>query len=149
MKHASMLCCLTLVLGCATRPARLGPEPPSGQIGTGQLMEAFITYVQKAEGGTVDQKKQEQMRRELQEVKDDPLLAPYVFEDAGCNRRAIMDRIAQARVKWLSSDIPLSRTANYAFEPSNLEALSDAELVMAMRLVEQTVSKLKSQVDTQ
>ncbi len=143
MKHALALCCLTLGLGCAAQPGRSGTEPLRGQIGTDQLMEAFVTYVQKAEGETLDQEKQEQMRRELREAKDDPLLSPLVFEGSRCDRRALLDRIARARVRWTSLGISPSRTARYAFEPSNLEALSDAELVIALRLVEQVAHRIE------
>ncbi len=142
-KHALVLCCLTLVFGCARQNARVGTEPPSGQIGTDRLIDAFITYVHKAEGDILDVATREEMRRELQQAKDDPLLAPYVFEGGRFDRKAIMDEIAQAKAKWLDSDMPLSRTARYAFEPSNLKTLSAAELVIAMRLVNQVTSKMK------
>jgi len=142
-KHALVLCCLMLLLGCATREARLATQPPGGQIGTDQLIEAFITYVHKAEGGVLDNEKRREMRSELQLAKDDPLLSPYVFTGKRMNRRAIMDTIAQAKAKWLALDIHLSKVARYAFDPSNLKTLSDAELVIAMRLVNQVTSNMK------
>lgn len=142
-KHALVLCCLMLLVGCAARDAGLETQPPSGQIGTDQLIEAFITYVHKAEGGVLDNEKRREMRSELQQAKDDPLLAPYVFEGKRFDRKAIVDKIAQAKAKWLASDISLSMTARYAFDTSNLKTLSDAELVMAMRLVSQVTRNMK------
>jgi hypothetical protein len=132
-----------LALGCATRDTRLETQPPGGQIGTDQLIEAYITYVHKAEGGVLDNQKRREMRSELQQAKDDPLLAPYVFKGKRFDRKAIMNEIAQARAKWLATGMPLSRTARYAFDPSNLKTLSDAELVIAMRLANQVTSRMK------
>jgi len=143
VKHALALGCWMLALGCATREVRLEPQPPSGQIGTDQLIEAYITYVHKAEGGVLDNQKRREMRSELQQARDDPLLAPYVFEGKRFGRKAIMNEIAQAKAKWSASDIPLSKIARYAFDTPTLKTLSDAELVIAMRLVNQVTSKMK------
>jgi len=143
MKHALALCCLMLVLGCARQSARVGTQPPSGQIGTDQLIEAFITYVDKAEGTALDVAQRQEMRSELRQARDDPLLSPYVFKGGRFDRKAIMDMIARAKAKWLSSGIPLSKVARYAFEPSNLKALSSAELVIALRLVNQAAGAMR------
>jgi len=143
MKYAPVLCCLTLMLGCARQSVRVGTQPPSGQIGTDQLIEAFITYVHKAEGDVLDNEKRREMRSELRQAKDDPLLSPYVFKGKRFDRKAIMDEISQARAKWLASDIPLSKVARHAFEPSNLKTLSSAELVIALRLVNQAAGAMR------
>jgi hypothetical protein len=143
MKHALALGCLVLLVGCAARDDRLETQPPSGEIGTDRLIEAFITYTHKAEGGVLDNETRREMRSELQQAREDPLLAPYVFEGKRFDRKAVMDQIAQARAKWLASNIPLSKMARYAFDPANLKTLSDAELVIAMRLVNQVTSNMK------
>lgn len=143
MKHALALCCLMLVLGCARQSVRVGTQPPSGRIGTDRLIEAFITYVHRAEGSILDNEMRHEMRSELQQARDDPLLAPYVFEGGRFDRKAVMDGISQAKARWLSSGIPLSKVARYAFETSNLKALSDAELIIALRLVNQVTSATK------
>jgi hypothetical protein len=143
MKRALSLCWLVLVLGCAGQGVRVETEQSSGQIGTDQLMDAFITYVQKAEGAIGDKERNEEMRTELLKVRDDPLLSPYIFAGDRCDREAIVDEIARAKAKWLSSDVPPSQVARYAFETSNLETLTDAELVIALRLVDQVVSHIE------
>ncbi len=143
MKHVLALGCLMLLPGCATRDARLETPPLSNRIGTNQLIEAFITYVSKAEGTVLDNEQRREMRSELQLARDDPLLAPYVFKGKRFDRKAIMDEIARAKAKWLASDIPPSKVAQYAFDPANLKTLSDAELVIAMRLVSQVTSKVE------
>ena len=139
----ALVLCLMLLVGCATREARLETQAQSGLIGTDQLIEAFITYTHKAEGGVLDNEKRREMRSELQLARDDPLLAPYVFVGRRFDRKVVTDKIAQAKAKWLASDVPLSKVARYAFDPSNVKTLSDAELVIAMRLVNQVTSTMK------
>ncbi len=141
MKCISALLILMLIVGCQESINQ--PKDHSQvvtTIDTPELIEAFITYVHKAEKPEVDRR--EEMLKELQEVKDDPLLAPYVIQGTEINRIHIIYQIEQAIAKWIALDIPLSKTATYASAKSNLENLSDAELVIAFRLVNQVVSQL-------
>jgi hypothetical protein len=142
MKHISALCFLMLIGGCSENGIQSEDHSQVvTKIKTSELIEAFITYVHKAENPETDMK--DKMRQELQEAKNDPLLAPYVFTGAVINRTSIMDHIEKAKEKWVASDIPLSKTATYASKKSNLEKLSNAELVMAFRLMDQVANKVE------
>jgi len=114
----------------------------AGEISSAELVEAFITYVGKAGNVKLDDGMKDKMRQELQMAKDDPLLVPYVFTGKKCDRKVIMESISAGIVKWSSSELDLSSTGKFASDPTKLAALSDAELVMALRLVDQIASKL-------
>ena len=142
MKYITVLFILIFVVGCSENVNQ--PEGHSQvvtKIDTPELIEAFITYVHKAEKPEVD--KSDEMRNELQAAGDVPLLAPYIVRGTGINRIHLMDQIGKAKAKWEDSDMPMDKTALYASEKSNLQKLSDAELVIALRLMNQVVSNLK------
>ena len=143
MKHLWAICCLLVLIGCTNQESMVGGEPVTGEIGTEQIIDAFMTYIQTAEGVIATDAKKEEWLAGLQGVKDDPLLAPYVYQGEKCDRQAIMDEIARDKTKLLAAEIRVAKREKYAFEPSNLEGLSDAELVIAMRLVRQLADKIE------
>jgi len=114
----------------------------AGEISSAEPIEAFITYVGKAENVKLDDGMKDKMRQELQMAKDDPLLVPYTFKGKTCDRKVIMESISAGIVKWSSSEVSLGLTGKFASDTTKLAALSDAELVMAFRLVDQVASKL-------
>ncbi len=116
----------------------------AGEITTDQLIEGFISYVEKAENVKLDGEKRAEMRKKLEKFKNDPLLAPYVFKGDRCDRDALIKAIGGGIQKWRAADIDPSQTAQYASDAKNLQALSDAELVMAFRLVDQVASKIEN-----
>lgn len=139
MKYISILCFLMLMIGCSKNASQ--PDNYSQvvtRIDTPELIEAYITYVHKAENPATATKGE--LRQILQEeAKNDPLLVPYVFTGPVINRTSIMDQIEEAKEKWIALDIPLCNTGIYASEKSNLEKLSDAELVIAFRMINRVV----------
>ena len=116
----------------------------AGEITTNQLIEGFINYIEKAENVKLDGEKRAEMRKELDKRKKAPLLSPYAFKGDKCDRDALIKAITEGIQKWRAADIDLSQTAQYASDAKNLQALSDAELVMAFRLVDQVASKIES-----
>jgi len=121
----------------------VGGEPVTGEIGTDQLIEAFMTYHQKVENVTLSDAQKAEWLPGLQGKADDPLLAPYVFQGEKCDRQALKDDIAQDQAKLLASEMTVPKREKYAFEPSNLDGLTDAELVVAFRLVRQLADKIE------
>ena len=116
----------------------------AGEITRDQLIEGFINYVEKAEKVELDGEKRAEVRKELEHNKKAPLLAPYAFKGDKCNRDALIKAIGEGIQKWKAAEIGLSQTTQYASVPKNLKALSDAELIMAFRLVDQVASKIQN-----
>jgi len=114
----------------------------AGEINSDQLAEGFISFVVKAENPNTDAKTKDKMRQELKRADMNPLLAPYRFEGEKCDRTTLVKAIRIGIRKWSESDMPLTKSASYASDPKNLENLSDSELVVAQRLVEQGVSQI-------
>ena len=144
MKQLWAICCLWALMGCSSQGDWAGGKPVTGEIGTDQLIEAFMTYTQKAEGVVLKEAQKAEWLTALQGVRDDSLLAPYVYEGEKFNRQAIKDEIAKDQAKLMASEITVAnKREKYAFEPSNLDGLSDAELVIAFRLVRQLADKIE------
>ncbi len=114
----------------------------AGEIDSGQLAEGFISFVVKAEKPDADAQTKEKMRQELRKANMGPLLAPYRFEGEKCDRAKLERSIRIGIRKWSESDIPLTKSASFASDPKNLAKLSDSELIVAQRLVEQGVSQI-------
>jgi len=146
MKHPLVLCCLIALIGCGPQDGRLASERPVEQIGTNQLMEAFITYVQKAEGVTLNAREMKQMRNELEMGKTNPLLQPYRMEGEGVGRQLLIREIGEALGKCVAGGMTLSAATRYASDRNHLETLSNAELVVAFRLVEQIAGNVNPRI---
>jgi hypothetical protein len=135
MKTAGMIGVLTTLL-----VARVY----AGQITTDQLIDGYITYEQKAGGAKWTDEKTKEVRQALQQTKDDGRVwAPYVFKGEKCDRVALVNSIGAGMRLWTASKVPLSKTAAFVCDAKNLESLSDAELVVALRLVEQMVEQFE------
>ena len=114
----------------------------AGEFTRNQLTEGFITYVGRAEDQKVDAQTAAKMRQELGAAKESPVLAPFTFEGEQCDRAALMRLIDQGIGKCRERDVPLTKCSKFASQRKNLESLSDVELVVALRLVEQAVGQL-------
>ncbi|QQL43843.1 hypothetical protein [Sulfuriroseicoccus oceanibius] len=115
----------------------------AGEINSDQLAEGFISFVAKVEKSDADAKTVEKMRQELKRAHKNPLLVPYKFEGKKCDRVELVKTIEAGIRKWKASDIPLSKSASFASDSKNLQSLSDAELIVAKRLVEQVVTQIE------
>jgi len=143
MKHVLAMCCLLALIGCSSQNSLVGGEPMIGEFETDQLIDAFMSYTQKAEGVTLSDAQKADWLNALQGVRDDLLLVPYPYEGEKYDRNALMDEIAKDKAKLLASEITVAKREKYAFEPSNLEGLTEAELVIAFRLVRQAADKIE------
>ena len=114
----------------------------AGEISSDKLVEGFISYVEKAENVKLDNEKKNKMRQALQKEKDNPLLVAYVFKGEKCDREVLIKSVVDGLEKWKTSDIPLSKTGEYASNIKNLQSLSDAELIVASRLVDQVTGRI-------
>ena len=120
----------------------LSSDLTAGEINSDQLVEGFISLMVKAEKPDADAETIEKMRQELKMARKNPLLASYKFEGKKCNRAELVKTIETGIRKWKASDIPLSKSASFASDPKNLKSLSDSELIVAKRLVEQVVNQI-------
>ena len=143
MKHLVALCCLLVLIGCSNQDSLIGGEEVTGEIPAEQIIDAFMSYTQKVNSVVLTDAKIAEWLNALQGVKDDPLLAPYVFPGEKLDRQAIRDDIARDKAKVSAANMSGEKREKYAFEPSNLDGLTDAELVIASRLVRQLADKIK------
>jgi len=114
----------------------------AGEINSEQLIDGYITCMQKAEGTKLTEDKTKEARQELQQCKDNPLLAPYIFKGEKCDRVALTKVINTGIQKLKASEVSLSKFAVFVANPKNLGTLSDAELVVAFRHIEQLVEQV-------
>ncbi|MCP4708329.1 MAG: hypothetical protein GY869_06875 [Planctomycetes bacterium] len=121
----------------------VGGEMVTGEITTDQLIDAFMSYHEKVENFTLTETQRAEWLPGLQGLTDDPLLVSYVFKGEKCDRQAIKDQIAKDAVKLEDAEFALTKREQYALEPSNLDGLTDAELVIAFRLVRQAADKIE------
>lgn len=115
----------------------------AGEFSREQLIDGFISYLQKAEGIALDGETKAAMRKELDKGKADPMLAPYVFNGEKMDREALVKATTEDIQKWKAAGLDLTRSAQYASDVKNLQALSDVELVMAFRLINQMAERLE------
>lgn len=115
----------------------------AGEITGDQLREAFISFTQKAEHTTLDEGQLAKMREELAKMKADPFLQRFVFEGDRLDREMLMDSIGKNIQALRTSGFLRGKVFEFASDRGNLKDLSDAELVVAFRFVEQGVSKHK------
>jgi hypothetical protein len=114
----------------------------AGQIPSDQLIDGYITYEQKAGGVKWTDEKTKEVRQALQQTKnDDPMWVPYVFKGEKCDRVALVNSIGAGVRMCKASEV--SKAVAFACDAKNLESLSDAELVVALRLVEQAIEPIE------
>ena len=76
----------------------------AGEINSEKLIDGYITCMQKAEGTKLTEDKTKEARQELQQSKDNPLLAPYIYKKREMRSRLF---VATCQLPELGNVLPL------------------------------------------
>ncbi len=121
----------------------------AGEINSDQLIDAYITYTEKAVSSKKDEPvefTEDERKRMVASIgKEHPLFVPYEFDGMTLNREALIKGINKNIRDCQPSNDSSAKIPAFATMPDNLDSLSDAELVLVSRITEELIRLTEQQ----